>query len=199
MFALGLVATMAGAASASISITQGSTGNTYGTTLNFDEPGTPTGIVPIDTWAGIGLERMEAGDGQSQVFDASEPWIGDGNSFLGVFGVFMTFSTELTSFSSQVWDPSGPPTFTGGGFVVVALNDGVEVGSYFGEPAWGGIGDSWVDITATDGMVFDEVRILGFGFFPTTYVDNISWNVVPTPGSLAFLGLAGMASTRRRR
>jgi hypothetical protein len=194
-----VLAAAAGHAAATITITQGASGATYGTTLNFDEPGTPTGIVPIDTWAGIGLERMEAGDGQSQVFDPTEPWIGSGNSFLGVFGVFMTFSTDLTSFSGQVWDPSGPPTFIGGGFGVFVFNDGVEVGFYSGEPAWGGLGDSWIDVTATDGMVFDEVRILGFGFFPTTYVDNLSWNAVPAPGSLALLGLAGFATGRRRR
>lgn len=197
--AAALAAIAAGTASAAITVTQSDSGTTYGTTLNFDEPGTPTGIVPNDTWAGMGLAIMDAGDGQSQVFDASEPWIGDGNSFLGVFGVFMTFSTDLTAFSGQVWDPSGPPGGFGGGFGVFVFNDGVEVGNLIGEPAWGGLGDSWIDISVADGMVFDEVRILGFGFFPTTYVDNLSWNAVPTPGSLAFLGLAGLATTRRRR
>ena len=39
--------------------------------------------------------------------------------------------------------------------------DGEEVASLFTEPAWGGIGDPWINIVATNGAVFDEVRILG--------------------------------------
>lgn len=198
LFAAAAVLAAAGHAAATITITQGASGATYGTTLNFDEVGGPTGVVATDAWAGLGLAEMQAGDGVPQVFDPAEPWIGDGNAFYGNFGVFMTFSTDLTNFSGQIWDPSGPPTFIGGGFGVFVFNDGVEVGFYSGEPAWGGLGDSWIDVTATDGMVFDEVRILGFGFFPTTYADNLSWNPVPAPGSLAFLGLAGLAGSRRR-
>jgi hypothetical protein len=79
------------------------------------------------------------------------------------------------------------------------FDDGVEVASSFVTPAWGGIGDTWFDITADGGDVFDEVRILGWGFSPTTYADNLSWDVVPGPGSLALLAVAGLVSRRRRR
>jgi uncharacterized protein (TIGR03382 family) len=68
------------------------------------------------------------------------------------------------------------------------------------EPAWGGFGDSWFDMTTDGGDVFDEVRILGFGFDPTTYADNMSWNAaIPAPGSLALLALAGVVGRRRNR
>ena len=68
------------------------------------------------------------------------------------------------------------------------FNDGVQVaditmGDPFGvstTPAWGGIGDTWFDITGTDGDVFDEIRVLGFGFSPTTFMDDITWNPVVT-------------------
>ena len=180
---------------------------TYGTTLNFDEPGTPTGIVPTDTWSSLGLVEMQAGDQQPIVDDFSGlyPWVNDGNAFYGNFGVFMTFDTGLTEMSIRVWDPSGEPSFFGGGLNVILLNDGElvwDLGTQNGEiaePAWGGLGDSWFNITTTDGMVFDEVRILGFGFTPTTFVDNISWNPIPTPGTLAVVGLAGLGAVRRRR
>lgn len=202
-------------ASAGYNIAQSSDAPTaYATTLNFDEVGGPTGVVDPASWAGIGLADMQAGDGVPQVGDFqtlfAAPWIGSGNSFYGNFGVFMTFSVDLTALSVQVWDPSGPPSFLGGGLNVILFNDGAQVwdvnaqngGGPFdpiATPAWGGVGDATFDITTTDGMVFDEVRILGYGFGPTTFVDNISWQAVPAPGAVALFGAAGLASVRRRR
>tara|TARA_R110002073_G_scaffold336260_1_gene531369 strand:- start:108196 stop:108825 length:630 start_codon:yes stop_codon:yes gene_type:complete len=200
---MALIALAAGTAMGSVTVSQGASAPTYSTTLNFDEVGGPTGVVATDSWAGIGLAVMQSGTGLGGVGDVSGvlPWINSGNAFEGAFGVFMNFDTDLTDFSAQVWDPSGPGSFIGGGMIAVAFDDGVEVGSFFSDagPAWGGIGDEWWNISTTDGMVFDEVRILGFGFSPTTYIDNISWNAVPTPSSLAMLGLGGLVTTRRRR
>jgi hypothetical protein len=150
-------------------------------TLNFDEPGGPVGVVPTDSWAALGLVEMQAGDGVPQVGDwdaANGGWgLGDGLSFFGNFGVFMTFDSDLAAISFEVWDPSGPPGPFGGGLAIFLFDDGVEVASGFFTPAWGGIGDSWYDITVDGGDAFDEVRVLGFGFFPTTYMDNISWDM----------------------
>jgi len=187
-----------------ISVTQGSSGTTYSTTLNFDEAGGPTGFVNTGDWAGLGLASISSADGVHQVNDYTAsvgPWVGTGNSFFGNFGVTMVFDSDLTHFSAQAWDPSGPSSFSGGGFKGVALHDGVEVGSFFSSPgpAWGGLGDEWWDVTATDGMVFNEVQLFGFGFSPTTYVDNISWNAVPAPSGLALIGLGGFVASRRRR
>jgi uncharacterized protein (TIGR03382 family) len=199
---------IAGSAAADITVTQtAAQGATYSTTLNFDEPGGPTGNGLADNlFAGIGLASLASGDGFQRIgnFDAETgSWgLGGGtNSFTGNFGVFMTFDSDITNFSAQVWDPSGPGSFLGGGMTTFAFNDGVEVGSFYSDagPAWGGVGDEWWNISATNGMVFDEVRILGFGFTPTTYIDNISWNAVPTPSSMALLGLGGLVITRRRR
>ncbi|MGP1346549.1 MAG: hypothetical protein ACTS3F_07775 [Phycisphaerales bacterium] len=204
-----LLVSAAGAAPAiaSYTITQGTSAPSYATTLNFDEPGGPTGLVATDAWASLGLAEMQAGDSAPFVgdFSAATPWVNDGNAFYGNFGVFMTFSTDLTALSLQVWDPSGPPSFFGGGLNVILFNDGAEVWDLFVQtgdiatPAWGGLGDEWFDITATDGMVFDEVRILGFSFSPTTYADNISWTAVPAPANAALFVLAGLGAARRRR
>lgn len=206
-----VIATLCAASSAALAdytiAQQNDPAPTYAVTLNFDEPGGPIGPVPTDAWAGLGLAEMEAGDGVPFVddFSGANPWINDGNAFFGNFGVFMTFDTDLTEMSIQVWDPSGEPSFFGGGLNVILFNDGVEVwdlgvqNGQIAEPAWGGIGDSWFNITTSNGMVFDEVRILGFGFTPTTYVDNISWNPIPTPGTFAVVGLVGLGAARRRR
>eukprot|EP00913_Durusdinium_trenchii_P005856 g5468.t1 len=160
------------AASADVTVTQGDSAPTYSSTLNFDEVGGPTGVVSTDAWASLGISEFQAGDGVPQVgdFDAANGgWgLGDGNSFYGNFGVFITFDSDLTDFSAQVWDPSGPPGIFGG-LSVIAFNDGVEVGFIHTTPAWGGVGDDWFNISATEGMVFDEVRILGFGFVAATF------------------------------
>jgi MYXO-CTERM domain-containing protein len=189
---------------ADYTITQGTTAPTYGTTLNFDEPGGPTGFVSTDAWlVSHGITELQAGDGVPQVDDwatiTGQPWIGSGNSFFGNFGVFLTFENDVTEMSFEAWDPSGPPGPFGGGMGIFLFNDGVEVGSAFVEPARAGIGDQAFDVTTSGGDVFDEIRILGFGFTPTTYIDNMSWNPVPAPGALALLGVVGLVGGRRRR
>ncbi len=198
-----MTAALAAPAAGQITISLGSSAPTYGTTLTFDEPGTPTGIVDPATWVPTHGVRIDAGDGQSVVDDFSvnpgQGWLGTDNAFYGNFGVFMTFDNDLTEFSTQVWDPSGAPSPFGGGAVVFLFDDGVEVAAFPFTPSWGGVGDEWLNITTAGGTVFDDVRILGFGFGPTTYIDNASWNAVPTPASLSLVGLAGLASTRRRR
>jgi hypothetical protein len=201
--AMSVMAAIAASASADITIAHGNSAGSYATTLNFDEVGGPTGIVDPASWAGIGITSLQAGDGQPIVDDNDAfngGWgLGDGLSFFGNFGVFINFDSDLTEFSTQVWDPSGPPSLFGGGLGVFVFNDGVEIANNFDiTPAWGGVGDTWLDITTSGGMVFDEVRILGFGFDPRTYVDNMSWNAVPAPGSLALLSV-GLFGIRRRR
>jgi len=196
-------------------ITQGATAPSYtDRALNFDEVGGPTGNVSPDAWsASHGISELQAGDG-NPIVDDHDPtwgggggWLGEGNSFFGNFGVFMTLDHKTNAMSMQVWDPSGEGTPFGGGLNIFLFNDGVQVaditgGDPFGEiatPAWGGVGDEWFNLTASDGDVFDEIRIVGFGFSPTTFVDNISWQVAPTPGALALFGLAGLARGRGRR
>jgi len=204
-FSIISMALMAGTASAQITITQqNAAAPTYATTLNFDEVGGPTGAAPTDSWAGINLANADTGVGGGfQVDDwdtALGGWgLGSGNAAYGPFGIFMAFGGDLTEFSTQAWDTSGPPSPFGGGMGIFVFQNGVEVANGFFNPAYGGVGDSWYDITSANGHKFDEVRILGFGFPADTFVDNLSWNSVPTPASAALLGLGGLVATRRRR
>ena len=175
---------------------------TYATTLNFDEVGGPTGVVPTNAFAGIGLSVFESGTGDQAIGDNStfEPWLPSDNTAFMNFGMFLTFDSDLTEMSFQGWDPSGAPSPFGGGAALLLFDNGVEVASDFGiVPAWGGFGDSWFNITTSGGMVFDEVRFLGFGFGPTTIVDNLSWNAVPEPTSLALITMTGVGLMVRRR
>ena len=210
-FSMGMAAaaviSMAGTAFGGYTFTQSAApAPTYATTLNFDEPGTPTGTVATNAFASYGISYLDAGDGNPYVADLTGVpgygWCGTGNSFQGHYGVFLNWDSDITEFSTQFWDPSGPPSPFGGGAVAFLFNDGVQVGDAFGysfEPAWGGVGDEWLNVTTDGGSVFDEIRILGFGFFPESHVDNLSWNAVPAPGSAIALGALGLAGLRRRR
>jgi hypothetical protein len=200
---IGLLAAMiASPASAAIIISQGASAPTYSTTLTFDEPGTPTGVVPQTTWLGSHGVVIDAGDGVPYVddFTGTYPWVGTGNSFFGNFGVFMDFTQGLTAMSIQCWDPSGPPSPFGGGLAIYVLdeNDNILAANAF-TPAWGGLGLPWFNITTTAGETFYDVRLLGNGFSQATFVDNASWNVVPEPATLSLLMLGALAGLRRRR
>ncbi|MCA9283998.1 MAG: hypothetical protein KDA22_02195 [Phycisphaerales bacterium] len=174
-----------------------------GASLNFDEPGGPTGEVPSDYWQPTLGITLLAADQVNLVDDwgtlSGQPWLGTGNSFFGNFGVIMNFDSDVTELSFQAWDPSGPPTPIGGGLGIFLKKNGQEVASAFVTPAWGGVGDSWFNITTTNGDTFDEIFVGGYGFVPTTYVDNLSWNVVPAPGATALFALAALGARRRRR
>lgn len=206
---LSLVATACAAAgaagaSAAVTITQGASAPTYTNTLTFDEPGGPTGTLPGNTWAGLGLSELVAGVGPGTVAQVNTNpgfgWLGTGNVFIAPFGAFLTSSQDLTAFSVRYWDSSGPATFSGGGAAVVVFNDGVEVASLFiTNPAFGGVGQSAFNIVADGGSVFDEVRMLGFGFPADGYIDDLSWNTIPSPGAAGLLALGCAAMTRRRR
>lgn len=196
------VALISAPAWASYTITQqGAAAPTYSTTLNFDEVGGPTGVVATNVFAGIGLDVFQSGTGDQSIGDNSvfEPSLPSDNTAFMNFGMFLTFGSDLTEMSFQGWDPSGPGGPFGGGANLILFDNGVEVGNLFHTPAWGGFGDSWYNITTSGGMVFDEVRFLGFGFTPTTVVDNLSWNAVPEPTSLVLLTMTGVGLMIRRR
>lgn len=203
-----LVVGLAGASTAfgAITITQsGAPAPTYGTVLDFDAPGSPTGDnVPANSWASLGLSSIVSGEGSNFVGNLSGnpgfDWLPNSNVFYGPFGVFMQFDSALSELSLQYWDSSGPSMGFGGGAAVAVSRNGQEVGFYFiQDPAYAGLGDPWFNITATDGMSFDSVAVLGFGFFPEAFVDNISWNKVPAPGGASLAALALLAAGRRRR
>lgn len=194
-----------GTVSAGYNISVGGSAPTYASTLNFDEAGGATGsITPGDQpWSSIGL-TVTSGEGARFVGNMSTNpgfnWLPNNNVLYAPFGAFFDFASPVTEFSAQYWDSSGPATFMGGGAVVALFSGDTKV-SFFQitEPAYGGVGDSWVNVTTTDGSTFTRVALIGFGFFPEAYVDNLSWNAVPTPSAAGLLALAGLVGVRRRR
>ncbi len=198
-----LLAITAGA-NAAITISQtAAAAPTYGTTLNFDEPGTPTGLVPQNYWqSSHGITIHDGVNGPNTVVDDFTdvyPWVGTGNSNLGTFGVYLHFDQDVTSLSFQAWDPSGAPSPFGGGMVVAVVDENynmIEGASFTG--AWGGVGKTWINLTTTGASVIRHVVIFNNSFDPYTWVDNLSWNTVPGPGGLAMFGLALLGRGRRR-
>lgn len=200
------VALMSGSAWAGVMTVQGDSAPTYSTTLNFDEVGgPPAGAVVGDEWqTSHGVTELVAGNGGQGIgnLTGTYPWLPNNNVFDGPFGVFIKFDQDLTEFSMQVWDNAGPPGGISGGALLAVLKDGVEIGGagWFGTPAFGTNVGSWFNITTSGGDTFDEVRFLGFGFgFPQSIADNLSWNAVPEPGSLALLAMTGIGVLIRRR
>ncbi|MBN8596119.1 MAG: PEP-CTERM sorting domain-containing protein [Planctomycetes bacterium] len=200
--------TIASFSGAAITITQNTAAApTYSTVLNFDQPGSPTGTpIASNSFAAWGLSNFGTGDNPNAI-NVSQVnttpgfgWLGTGNVAHGTWGLYMNFSSQLTSFSGQYWDDSGPGTFFGGGAAIGVYRDNVEVANFFvSNPAFNPVGASWFNITTSDGDTFDEIRFVGFGFFPTSYVDNLSWDSVPAPSTFGLLALSGIVAGRRRR
>lgn len=204
--AAALIAMISLPAMGDVSISVGASAPTYGTTLNFDEVGGPTGeFLLSDSWSDIGISSMGAGDGNNNVGNFNSipgfGWLPDNNVFAGNFGIFIEFSTDITEFSAQVWDNGGPADFISGGMIAIAQNDGVDVGTFFWEtPVFGTAGDNWFDITTSGGDTFDRVVFVGFAFVsPLTIIDNISFNTVPAPSASLVLGFGLLGAARRRR
>jgi len=203
--ALGALAVVAMPTVAGVTITQqNGPAPTYDTLLTFDEPGTPTGLVASNYWQGShGLTSLTDGvNGAAVVGDVSgaNPWINSGNATEGFFGIYLTFDEEVTAMSFQCWDPSGAPDFFGNGLTIwlTDINDNVVDALQF-TGAWGGLGDSWFNITTDSGTTFQKVILTNNSFNPVTYADNISWTTVPAPGSFALIAVAGLIGRKRRR
>ncbi len=201
-------ATLTAGANAAITITYSTTvAPTYENLITFDEPTTPAGPNPTNQFASMGI-TMQTGNGDGPFVAPGAAFgtaLGADNLWVGAaFGAFMNFDTPITNFSAQWFDTSGPASFFGGGAAIVALLDGDENNAqvfFVNNPTGNNntTGPSWVNIVATDGMVFNEVRLVGFSNpFPEGYVDDVSWTV-PAPSALALLGMGGLVATRRRR
>ncbi len=190
-------------ASATYTVTRGNSAPTYSSTLTFDEPGGPTGMnLPSNAFASAGISALYSGEGSNLVGPIPAYTGQSSNVFYGPYGVFITLAQDATAMSLQFWDTSGSPSPFGGGAAIFLFNDGgADPVAFFGPfaPSLGTNTGSWFDIVATDGMVFDEIRCIGFGFFPESVVDNLSWEPVPSPASLAMFGLVGARLLRRRR
>lgn len=179
---------------------------TYNQLLTFDEPGTPTGAVSSDHYASLGL-TMSSGVDASSFFigdvSAGLPWVGAGNVAGGGFGLFLEFSPGTTAVSFQAWGDAGNPGPFGGGIWIWVLDGDGNVLSDFDvfEPAWGGLGDTWYNVTASDGDTIQYLLTNNNSMIGSeTFIDNLSWQTaIPAPGALALFGVAGLVGVRRRR
>lgn len=137
----------------------------------------------------------------------------DNHNNPGEFNI-LSQSFDFTGFTDVQLDfASWSNVFTTFDFTEVRVNGDLLAGSAgSGAPQElfndnGTSGSIWVeesvDLSAYDGLANVEVE---FRMFATTVVDRPGWYLddirisgIPTPGSLALLGLGGLAAARRRR
>ncbi len=199
-----VVSALTSSAMADYTITQGDSAPTYsGHQIDFDQAGDPVGMIVGDEWLASDHINIMSGLGDGGNVDDWDAvyggWgLGDGNSHVGGFGTFLTFDQDVTEMSLQIWNNGVDPFF--GGIGISLYKDGAEVAFMAATPAWGTADQSWFNFTTTGGDTFDEVRIVDWDFASFgIFTDNYSYNVVPAPGAMALLGLAGVCGRRRRR
>jgi len=191
----GVCAAFAGTATAGIVVTQqAAPAPTYSSVIDFDAVG--PGLVPGNTWAASGLQSFTDGANPGVPvgnYGGFFPWLPNGHVADGfAFGLFMTFEPNATEVSFQLWSDAGPPGFFGG--LYIYAND--QLAGEF-NPAWGGIGNTWFNITTTAGSTIDTLVFVTGGFAQKQlFIDNLSFNV-PAPGALALLAVGALARRRR--
>jgi hypothetical protein len=172
-----------------------------GLVINFEEfPAYNNGTSLTNEYAGIGVLFNSADDAVTWGgIGNGDPgnWFlegTNGSQFLGFNGpshsASMLFDSSIDSFmldAARGGFGSGG-TMTIDGYLNGGLVDSMSI-------TFGNVNE-WSTLSlsgAVDEVVMYGSGIQGFG------VDNIHWNKVPAPSSVALLGLGGLVATRRRR
>jgi hypothetical protein len=118
------------------------------------------------------------------------PGLGTGS---GSFSVVDVDGSTISGSLSGFW-------IDGGSFV--AFNGSISSVSITGGTFDGNTG-SWINDLLIDGGAINQLYLVGPGnFFTSPYSDvpvNLTFQLTPTPGALAVLGLGGLVVGRRRR
>lgn len=125
-----------------------------------------------------------------------------------VIGILQAATMSVFNLGGTVGDPVGE--FNNTGDVDYFAFAGEDVGSgasdFVNMLVWAGyIGNGTFDIDAVVNQVFDFGSIGGISFAgsPVTASGDITvtfeYNLIPAPGAIAFMALAGLVGTRRRR
>lgn len=189
--------------------TQGSSQVAY-SDHNIDFEDAPTGVSmdPFDFYqasdgvtfaSGSGFLVAEAWDDLEGIDGGESP---GGIQLNGGFGISILFDKDVAQASWQGW-ANGNPSPPLGGINVFLFNDGGQVAFYSGISPFGGVGDEWFSVEATDGDTFDEVRFFNGAFNSfNSYIDNVTFNdlaPIPEPASALIVSLAGLCLLRRQR
>ena len=117
--------------------------------------------------------------------------VGDGGSVTDSGGLFVTNLDTAQVVSNQIVTTPGSP-ITGEGFGNWSGSTSVDVSN--AQPAWTRVhvvvDNDLIAIFGVGGVAYIEKKVFGSG---------VSITIVPTPGSLALVGLGGLVATRRRR
>ncbi len=139
--------------------------------------GTGTGIYLQGFWTGPGTTTSVGGNGTG-TFRTVNGSVGDGTPALYRFNLAET-GLNIWSFATTATFTTGQQAFSGSGTWTLSA------AAYADMLANGGSGNLY--FPADDASDLPNAQLLG------------TWQVVPTPGAAAMLGLSGLMVTRRRR
>jgi hypothetical protein len=189
-------------------ITQGASAPVYsGHSINFEDAPINVNMDPFTFYQASDGIFFTSGGGAlaASNFDDTEGIDGGqspgGIQLGGGFGITFHFDNDVQELSWQGWAPgtSSPPL---GGINVLVFNDGNLVASYQGISPFGGVGDEWFNVLATQGDSFDEITFFNGAFNSFfAYVDNISYNntAIPEPTTLGLMAMVGAIAVFRRK
>lgn len=188
-------------------------------TLDFDNPFVNSGPYAGNTWAGAGFsdfsftgtwtpgtDTITAGSNGSGQSLGSQRGAGNGPGagVLAVMGVGESIDNVLAGGGLMVTLTSPADGFSW--LFVDQINIGYTVELFSGATSLGTAGATYAgsfprpaNQVHASGAQFDRVHITFNGNVTGVAFDNFAYTAIPTPATLAVLGLAGLGLARRRR
>ena len=149
------------------------------TTIDFTD--FPHGTIITTQYSGLGATFT---DGNDTIFVYPDAFPIDGVGLDAQGSITISFSTPMSYIGVDFPGSLHIDLFSGGSPIYSSSN-------------FGGIGAGFFAGLVTQ-STFDEVLLTDW-FDGLAAIDNLSFGIIPAPGTLALLGLAGLMSTRRRR
>ncbi len=166
-----------------------------GEVITFDDLGALSGTIVTDQYAGLGVVFSTlSGPGPTLVTASGPIFPGDPQGLFDGEGFTNPLIVDFigTATTAGAFIDFGN---IGSGIMIEAFDGAGGTGSSLGSAST--VTESFISVDAAG---IKSVMFSQFGAGGATYlIDHFTFEVVPAPGTLALLGVAGLVSRRRRR